>query len=263
MDSFEADSSKNSLPGFFSKGRRSVPLRLLFAVSLLWGLPTLACGSFAPRPTPTPSPQPIATVAEVIALAPTETPTLPPIVVEPTATPLLIPTDTPAPQSNGLGTGSKAIVTAPAGLNMRTLPASASQLVVRLGSGQRVTVLEGPTEAEGFTWWRVDDGQGKLGWVAERDKETVWLTVEGGVVGQSQNGVGGANPNAKAVNRPPRVGDRVEVTMPSGSQLTIRTDPGKNAGTVTRVDPGQRFSDSGLGRWRRRYDTLAEPAGVG
>ena len=242
MDSFEADSSKNSLPGFFSKGRRSVPLRLLFAVSLLWGLPTLACGSFAPRPTPTPSPQPIATVAEVIALAPTETPTLPPIVVEPTATPLLIPTDTPAPQSNGLGTGSKAIVTAPAGLNMRTLPASASQLVVRLGSGQRVTVLEGPTEAEGFTWWRVDDGQGKLGWVAERDKETVWLTVEGGVVGQSQNGVGGANPNAKAVNRPPRVGDRVEVTMPSGSQLTIRTDPGKNAGTVTRVDPGQRFS---------------------
>lgn len=125
---------------------------------------------------------------------------------------------------------------------MRTLPASASQLVVRLGSGQRVTVLEGPTEAEGFTWWRVDDGQGKLGWVAERDKETVWLTVEGGVVGQSQNGVGGANPNAKAVNRPPRVGDRVEVTMPSGSQLTIRTDPGKNAGTVTRVDPGQRFS---------------------
>lgn len=233
--------SQNSLESFFPTGKRSVPLRLLFAISLLWLAPTIACGSFAPRPTPTPSPEPTATSAE-IALAPTDTPTVVLQIIEPTFTPAPLPTDTPAPQANGLGAGVKAIVTAPAGLNMRTQPTSGSQLVVRLGSGDRVTVMEGPTQAEGFTWWRVDDGSGKTGWVAERDAETVWLAVEGGVAGQPQTGVGGGTLNGRPANRPPRVGDRVEVTMPAGSQLTIRTDPGRDAGVVTRVDPGLRFT---------------------
>lgn len=226
------------------RGRRSVPLRLLFAISVLWGLPTLACGSFAPRPTPTPSPQPTTTFVapSAAAIAPTATPTVLLQIIELTPTPAPSATATPAPQANGLQAGAKALVTAPAGLNMRAQATSNSQLVVRLGSGVRVTVLEGPTQAEGFTWWRVDDGQGKVGWVAERDAETVWLTLEGGVAGESPTGIGGPNPNAKPVDRPPRTGDRVEVTMPSGSQLTIRTDPGRNATVVTRVDPGVRFA---------------------
>lgn len=221
---------------------RSGLLRVLFAISLLWALPSIACGSFAPRPTPTPSPMPVATSAEAALVAPTETPTVVLQIIEPTATPLLLPTDTPIPQTTGLASGAKALITAPAGLNMRVSPTSGAQLVVRLGSGQRVTVLEGPTQAEGFTWWRIDDGQGKTGWVAERDAETVWLAVEGGVVGDSQTGVGGVNPNARPVNRAPRVGDRVEVTMPAGSQLTIRANPGRDAQSLSRVDPGLRFS---------------------
>lgn len=224
------------------RGRRSVPLRLLFAISMLWGVPTVACGSFAPRPTPTASPQPTTTYVAPAALAPTATPTVLLQIIELTPTPAPTATETPAPQADGLQSGARALVTAPAGLNMRAQPTSNSQLIVRLGSGVRVTVVEGPSQAEGFTWWRVDDGQGKVGWVAERDAETVWLTLEGGVAGVPQTGTGGLNPNARPVDRSPRAGDRVEVTMPSGSQLTIRTAPGRDASTVTRVDPGVRFA---------------------
>lgn len=216
-------------------------LPLLLALSLLWLLPALACGSFAPRPTPTPTantpdtffpltntvtagegepeagiqPVPQATPAPLI---PTDTP-----VAEPTAT----FTATPAP-GTALQPGQPARVTAPAGLNMRIEPASSATLVLQLGTGQRVTVVEGPVSGGNFTWWRVDDGQGNIGWVAERDAETVWLSPQLG--------------EAQPVNRAPRVNDRVSVTMPAGGQLSIRALPGSDAPLLTRVNPGQQFT---------------------
>src|SRR5215216_7473486 len=67
-------------------------LRSLLFLCLLWLLPTLACGSFAPRPTPTPSPLP-ATPSAGLQSTPNS--------VEGVATPLpAIPTDTPVPQAS-------------------------------------------------------------------------------------------------------------------------------------------------------------------
>jgi uncharacterized protein YgiM (DUF1202 family) len=209
---------------------------LLF--SLLWLAPALACGSFAPRPTPTPTPivptEPFVTI-ETTAVEITG-PTTP---AAPTAAPL-IPTDTPAaellptptftvpPAGTALQAGQPARVTAPAGLNMRTSPSSGGSLVLQLGTGQLVTVVAGPTEAENFTWWQIDDGQGNVGWVADGDDETVWLSPQ----------VGEAQP----VNRAPRVGDRVSVTMPNSGQLSIRALPSTNATLVTRVDAGTQLT---------------------
>jgi hypothetical protein len=48
---------------------------------------------------------------------------------------------------------------------------------VRVGfkEGERVRIREGPVEADGYIWWRIE-GQSGAGWSAERSKEgVVWL----------------------------------------------------------------------------------------
>jgi uncharacterized protein YgiM (DUF1202 family) len=47
------------------------------------------------------------------------------------------------------------------------------------------------------------------------------------------------------VDRSPRVGERVRVTMANGGQLSVRETPGTDANLVTRVDPGQEFTVTG------------------
>lgn len=234
--------------------------RLLLAVSVIWLAPTIACGSFAPRPTPTPSPPatpflpPSANATNEAATAAT-----PFVVVDPpTATPLLpiteatpvdgaaVPTAAPAPAPAGgsvLAAGQEARITAPNGLNMRSAPSSAGTLVIQLATGQKVTVLEGPTDAEGYTWWRVDGGNGQTGWVAQGDQETVWLSAQ---VGEPQ-----------AVNRAPRVGERVIIS----ADLSVRATPGSDATLLTRIGPNTQMtvmagpqSASGLNWYQVRSD---------
>jgi uncharacterized protein YgiM (DUF1202 family) len=220
----------------YSKGSRlgqKWQLRALLAVSLIWLGPTLACGSFAPRPTPTPTPPLLettlaetATVTPVISLSSTPVP----VAGEtPTDAPTATFTTTPVP-GTAVAVGQPARVVAPDGLNMRDLPSSSGQLLLLLPANQRVTVVEGPTEAGGFRWWKVDDGGGNVGWVAESDGETEWLSPRMG--------------EAQPVNRAPRVGDRVQVTMSSGD-LSVRVTPGTDAGLLTRVAQGQQFTVMG------------------
>lgn len=209
----------------------------LLVFALFWTIPALACGSFAPRPTPTPTALvPIEPFANPETAQEEDTEAEPVLIntpqpLIPTSTPVPIPTATftatPQP-GTALRAGQPARVTAPAGLNVRTSPSAGGSLVLQLGTGQLVTVLEGPTEAENFTWWRVEDGQGNSGWVADGDNETVWLSPQ---VGQAQ-----------PVNRAPRVGDRVVVTMPNNGQLSVRALPGTDAALLTRVDSGSQLT---------------------
>ncbi len=212
-------------------------LGTLMLLSLLWLVPTLACGSFAPRPTPTATPlvaaEPFVTT-ETTGAGSSGTQSTPAITIVPliptnTAAAAPTPTFTATPQpGTALQAGQSARVTAPAGLNVRTSPSSSGSLVLQLGTGQLVTIVEGPTEAENFTWWRVDDGQGNVGWVADGDNETVWLSPQ---VGQAQ-----------PVNRAPRVGDRVSVTMPNSGQLSVRAVPGPDAALLNRVNSGEQLT---------------------
>jgi hypothetical protein len=227
-------------------------LRALFAVALIWALPTLACGSFAPRPTPTPTvPPPTPTLpgasadnTQPTAAAPTpEPPSINPVgtgVATPappiTATVPVTATATPSATGGpvgGLAPGQPARVTAPAGLNLRDQASTAGNLLVQLDTGGIVTVLEGPVQADNFTWWRVQDSTGRTGWVAQGDAETVWLTPEG---------AGGASAPPQPQNRPPRVGERVQVTMGDGGQLSVRAQPGTAAALVARVNTGTQYT---------------------
>lgn len=211
--------------------RSAWPLRILLGVSLIWLGPTLACGSFAQRPTPTPTnPVVVGGDAQVGLPNTPEAVSTPEAQTPPTETPTLVPlpteTFTPTPQpGTALAVGQPARVVAPAGLNMRQEPRTGAQLILQLGTGVRVTVLAGPESADGYTWWQVDDGSGNVGWVAERDAQTEWLSPQ---LGQAQ-----------PANRAPRVGDRVQVTI---AQLTVRAVPGTDAAILTRVPEGNQYT---------------------
>lgn len=217
--------------------RRKWQYRALFAISLLWVGPALACGSFVQRPEPTPTPltlatpistEPTATATLVVVLDATPAPPIGGPVATLEATTALTPT---LPASAGLTPGQPARVVAVDGLNMRDQASTNGTLLLRLPPNQKVTVVEGPIDADGFRWWKVDDGQGNVGWVAERDGETEWLSPR----------LGAPQP----VDRAPRVGDRVKVTMESGGPLSVRITPGTDAEVVTRVNVGDEFSVTG------------------
>jgi hypothetical protein len=111
---------------------------------------------------------------------------------------------------------------------MRSEANPGGALILQLATGQIVSVVEGPAQAEGFTWWKVDNGAGQSGWVAERDAETVWLSPQ---IGEPQ-----------PVNRAPLVGERVIISIGVGGQVSIRSTPGTNATLITRADPGAQFT---------------------
>ena len=211
-------------------------LRALLAVSLIWLAPTLACGSFAERPTPTPTPLAVSGEATVEPTGPSggpvtlATPLLPVSTDTPTPEPTATFTPTPIP-GTALAIGQPARVVAPNGVNMRGEPSPDAELIRYLPSRLRVTIVEGPVDAAGFRWWKLDDGEGNVGWAIENDGETDTLSPQLG--------------EPEPVDRSPRVGERIRVTMSAGGQLSVRETPGTDATIVTRVDPGVEFTVTG------------------
>ncbi len=228
-------------------------LRILFAVAIIWLGPTLACGSFAPRPLPT------ATIAVINTPEPQQTEAgtggpiveiTPTVALQPTDTPLAAPTPTftvtPAP-GTALAKGQPARIATEDGLNLRDKPSTNGQLLTRLGGGQKVTVVDGPVSAENFTWWKIDDGQGNVGWAVQGDGETDWISPKLG--------------EAQPVDRAPKVGERVQVTTEDGELLTIRALPGRDAPILAQVGAGKQYtviagpqSAEGLKWYRIRSD---------
>lgn len=49
-------------------------------------------------------------------------------------------------------------------------------MLLQLSTTEKVTVVEEAVDADNFRWWKVDDGLGNIGWVAESDGATLWLT---------------------------------------------------------------------------------------
>ncbi len=52
------------------------------------------------------------------------------------------------------------------GLNRRDAPGLGSNVLDSFAIGTRLTLLEGPNPADGYTWWRVRCNDGREGWVA-------------------------------------------------------------------------------------------------
>ena len=88
----------------------------------------------------------------------TPRPTLPP----PTPRPSVTPTAEPVLRADGFAVISG---TTGAPLRVRRGPGQDSAIVTRLAEGKTVKLLEGPQEANGMEWWRIEV-EGTTGWAA-------------------------------------------------------------------------------------------------
>ncbi len=206
----------------------------LVAAFLLTG-----CGSFAPQPQPTPDRRALWARSATLTPSPTlepagrasATPSPPPAVkalyltLTPTATPTTVPpTPTPTPYPGVVQIGKSVRIIARTGLNIREAPAVNAKRLGNFPPNAVVVVIDGPTQADGYLWWQVDDQHGRTGWVAGSDGEDVWLTAELG--------------DKRPVNRPVRLGDVVMVTTANGRNLSIRYEPGIHGLLKKRVVAG-------------------------
>jgi len=120
----------------------------------------------------------VAEVTEAAAVAPTITVPvlLPSATFEPPTPTVVLPTEPPLePSQPEIGPGATVVVkgTEQEGLHLRSEPSTQSKVVVTLKEGTAVTVLEGPEDASGFVWWRVETKAGKKGWGAAD-----WLVLQ-------------------------------------------------------------------------------------
>jgi hypothetical protein len=96
--------------------------------------------------------------------------------VAPTNT-IVLPVGTPEATSppTAIGPGALVVVqgTKGAGLNLRQQPTTYAKVVSNAREGTVLTVLEGPKEADGYTWWRVRAPDSTEGWVAGE-----WLVLK-------------------------------------------------------------------------------------
>lgn len=99
-------------------------------------------------------------------------------VVMPTSTPIF-PTATPLPTPTPimLHAGGQAVVVNIKDnvLRARQEPNIKSPVKASFHEGDRVSVAEGPVDADGYTWWRIESDRG-TGWSAQRSQDGVeWL----------------------------------------------------------------------------------------
>lgn len=81
------------------------------------------------------------------------------------------PTPEPTPVVGGdtLAVGRPAVVggTGGSGVNMRGGAGLGGPVLLVLGDGTALTLIGGPTEADGFVWWQIRLEDGTEGWVVE------------------------------------------------------------------------------------------------
>ncbi|MBI1276752.1 MAG: SH3 domain-containing protein [Anaerolineaceae bacterium] len=98
-----------------------------------------------------------------------------PIIAPAPNQPLLVsPQDIVTPQATRnynavLTAGGLAVVHTTNGdqLNVRAGAGTSYLIVAKLGDGARVTLIEGPTRADGFQWWHIRTDSGIAGWVVD------------------------------------------------------------------------------------------------
>jgi hypothetical protein len=147
--------------------RRGLPLWPLVVIVLLIVVVLISLWNpFTPPAQPT------------VEIVPTDTPALPTPIPFPTATPTPKPTPTPSvPTEIGVGVYVKVIGAEAEQLSFRTGPGLNYARLKLIDDGTILKVLAGegedvPVEADGLTWWRLEDPSEedeelRIGWAAD------------------------------------------------------------------------------------------------
>lgn len=108
------------------------------------------------------------------------------------------------------------------GVNLRTAPGLASAVAGTLRDGDTGVILDGPQDADGRAWWRVETTAG-IGWVAAD-----WLAVDGiAALATSRFAIGQRVAVAEDVNLrvDPGLGAAVIQVLPAGTDGTVIAGP--------------------------------------
>ncbi|WP_376791961.1 SH3 domain-containing protein [Thermoflexus sp.] len=126
----------------------TLAVALLLCGGSFWHLQRSLTGALSSPPTATPRP--------TWTPPPSPTPTPP----EPTPTPTLSPTIQVGGFAKVTGAGDQ-------GLSFRKAPSLQAERIRFLPEGTIMKVIGGPEEADGLTWWQLEDPQtGEQGWAA-------------------------------------------------------------------------------------------------
>ncbi len=116
-----------------------------------------------------PAPAPVVTPSPTITAQTTDTPTPASGSVVTATVPLpapTIPTPSPVPGTFQIGQRVEVFGTEGQGIRFRTGPGLNYITTTILQDGVVLTVVGGPEQADGFTWWRLQMDTGAVGWAA-------------------------------------------------------------------------------------------------
>lgn len=109
----------------------------------------------------------------ILSMSAGETETLP-TAATPGPTPVVSPTVAPpAPPRVQVGGWVRVRGTEGGDLRLRATPGLSGETLAFVQEGSLLRVLEGPVEADGYTWWRVQAPEDQTGWAAGQ-----WLAPE-------------------------------------------------------------------------------------
>ncbi|MBZ0274698.1 MAG: SH3 domain-containing protein [Anaerolineae bacterium] len=135
------------------------------ALSIAWagdtGLSAASAAAYTPWAQLAP---PVSVGGAAPVVVPLIAPSLTPVPVAPNQAVVVTPAFGPALRVGGLATVQ---TTEGDRLNMRLSPGLESPVMARLDAGARVTIVDGPRTANGFTWWKIRAANGIEGWAVD------------------------------------------------------------------------------------------------
>jgi len=173
-DEFESDEEPEDDGNWFKRNWRAIVLAALVLIILA----LVARAIIGRKEKVAPTPLPTATLVPLPTFTPTPIPeaidTSPgaPSNTSPVETPaqsVQVPTATPPPApaaSGGIAIGKTVIVTGTGKdrLSLRAEPTTNSPRLKVIKDGVRLTVIAGPEQGDGYTWWKVRTPKGVEGW---------------------------------------------------------------------------------------------------
>jgi len=169
--------------GWFKSNWWKLALIIVLVIIVL-ALLARACGGGKEKATPTAVPSPTAAMLPTFTptpgadLLPTEelgTGEQPPAGGEGTPEAPSQPAATSQPSGGKLGIGQTVVVTDTGKnkLSFRAGPGTTYEIIRLIKDGTQLTIIGGPKDADGYTWWQMKTNDGLVGWAVEDYLEPV------------------------------------------------------------------------------------------